>query len=123
MIEENKIGRGKVNYKLRDWGISRQRFWGCPIPIIYREDGEVLVVDEKELPVKLPEVERFDESSSALGNIDSWKETKCPETGMKALRETDTLIPSLSHLGIILDIVMLGRTNRSMLKILTIGAS
>ena len=90
VIEENKIGRGKVNYKLRDWGISRQRFWGCPIPIIYREDGEVLVVDEKELPVKLPEVERFDESSSALGNIDSWKETKCPETGMKALRETDT---------------------------------
>ncbi len=89
-LEEKKIGRKKINYKLRDWGISRQRFWGCPIPIIYREDGEVLAVDESELPVKLPEIKQFDESSSALSNIPGWKETVCPKSGIKAYRETDT---------------------------------
>ncbi len=89
-IENKKIGKKKVNFKLRDWGISRQRFWGCPIPIIYREDGEILTVEEVDLPIKLPEVENFSESSSALSNISSWKETVCPKTGMKAYRETDT---------------------------------
>ncbi len=89
-IENKKIGQRKTNFKLRDWGISRQRFWGCPIPIIYREDGEILAVEDKQLPVKLPEIERFTESSTALNNIADWKETVCPETGMKAYRETDT---------------------------------
>ncbi len=89
-IEKKKIGRKKVNFKLRDWGISRQRFWGCPIPIIYREDGEILPVEETELPVKLPEIKNFTESSSALNNISDWKETVCPKTGLKAIRETDT---------------------------------
>ena len=89
-IEKKKIGRKKVNFKLRDWGISRQRFWGCPIPIIYREDGEIIPVEESELPVKLPNIEIFNESSSALSNISDWKETICPKTGLKAVRETDT---------------------------------
>ncbi len=89
-IENKKIGRKKVNFKLRDWGISRQRFWGCPIPIIYREDGEILAVEDLELPVKLPYIENFSESSSVLENITEWKETVCPKTGMKAYRETDT---------------------------------
>ena len=89
-IEKKKIGRKKVNFKLRDWGISRQRYWGCPIPIIYREDGEILPVEETELPVKLPEIKNFTESSSALNNISDWKETVCPKTGLKAIRETDT---------------------------------
>ncbi len=89
-IENKNIGRSKINFKLRDWGISRQRFWGCPIPIIYREDGEVLPVENTQLPVKLPDIDNFTESSSALNNIEGWKETSCPETGMKALRETDT---------------------------------
>ena len=89
-IEKKKIGKKKINFKLRDWGISRQRFWGCPIPIIYREDGEVLPVEETELPVKLPEIQKFNESSTALNNIPGWKETVCPKTGMKAIRETDT---------------------------------
>ncbi len=89
-IEKNKIGRKKINYKLRDWGISRQRFWGCPIPIIYREDGEVLAVEESDLPIKLPNIENFNENSSSLNNIKEWKETVCPKTGMKAVRETDT---------------------------------
>jgi Leucyl-tRNA synthetase len=89
-IEKKKIGRRKINFKLRDWGISRQRFWGCPIPIIYREDGEILAVEETELPVKLPDIKNFTESSSALKNISDWKETVCPKTGLKAIRETDT---------------------------------
>jgi len=89
-IENKNIGRSKINFKLRDWGISRQRFWGCPIPIIYREDGEVMPVEDTQLPVKLPDIDNFTESSSALNNIAGWKETSCPETGMKALRETDT---------------------------------
>ncbi len=90
LLEEKKIGQKKINYKLRDWGISRQRFWGCPIPVIYREDGELKTVEETSLPVKLPEVENFGESSSALDNIADWKETLCEKTGMKATRETDT---------------------------------
>ena len=89
-IEKKKIGRKKINFKLRDWGVSRQRFWGCPIPIIYREDGEILAVEETELPVKLPDIKNFTESSSALNNISDWKETVCPKTGLKAIRETDT---------------------------------
>ena len=90
IIKEKKIGIKKTNYKLRDWGISRQRFWGCPIPIIYREDGKVLAVEESSLPVRLPDVESFGESTSSLQEIDNWKETKCNETGLKATRETDT---------------------------------
>ncbi len=89
-LETKKIGRKKINYKLRDWGISRQRFWGCPIPIIYREDGEILSVEDNELPVRLPDIKNFTESSSALNNISDWKETVCPKTGLKAIRETDT---------------------------------
>ena len=89
-VEKKGIGRKKINFKLRDWGISRQRFWGCPIPIVYREDGEILPVEEIELPVKLPDIKNFTESSSALNNISDWKETICPKTGLKALRETDT---------------------------------
>ncbi len=89
-IEKKKIGKKKINFKLRDWGISRQRFWGCPIPVIYREDGEILPVEDNELPIKLPEIKNFNETSSALDNIPNWKETVCPKTGMKAVRETDT---------------------------------
>ena len=89
-LEKKNIGKRKVNYKLRDWGISRQRFWGCPIPVIYREDGEILAVEDKELPVKLPDVEVFNESSSTLENVSGWKATFCSKTGMKAYRETDT---------------------------------
>ncbi len=90
IIQEKKIGLRKTNFKLRDWGISRQRFWGCPIPILYREDGKVIPVDEEDLPVKLPKVENFNETSSTLKNIENWGETKCKKTGMKAFRETDT---------------------------------
>ena len=90
IFSEKGLGEQKTNYKLRDWGISRQRYWGCPIPILYREDGSVVSVSKKDLPVKLPEIKNFSYSSNILKNIEEWKETVCPETGMRALRETDT---------------------------------
>ena len=90
ILENNKIGYSKINYKLRDWGISRQRFWGCPIPILYKEDGSMETVDENDLPIQLPDIENFDTSSTALENINGWKETTSKKDGMKATRETDT---------------------------------
>ena len=90
-IEEKKIGNLKTIYRLKDWGISRQRYWGCPIPIIYREDGEVLLVPEKDLPVELPKDIDFNKPGNPLENHPTWKYTKCSVTGMKAIRETDTL--------------------------------
>jgi leucyl-tRNA synthetase len=90
-IEEKKIGNSKTIYRLKDWGISRQRYWGCPIPIMYREDGKVVLVPEKDLPVELPKDIDFSKPGNPLENHPTWKYTKCPETGMKAIRETDTL--------------------------------
>jgi leucyl-tRNA synthetase len=90
-IEEKKIGNSKIIYRLKDWGISRQRYWGCPIPIIYREDGKVILVPEKDLPIELPKDIDFSKPGNPLENHPTWKYTKCPETGMKAIRETDTL--------------------------------
>ena len=90
LIKRN-IGNSKIIYRLKDWGISRQRYWGCPIPIIYREDGKVLLVPEKDLPIKLPEDIDLKKPGNPLANHPTWKYTTCPETGMKAIRETDTL--------------------------------
>ena len=90
-LEKLEIGQSKINYRLRDWGISRQRYWGCPIPVMYREDGEIILVPEKDLPVKLPEEVNFEEKGNPLDSHSTWKHTICPETGMKAIRETDTL--------------------------------
>ncbi len=91
IIEDKKIGNTKVIFRLKDWGISRQRYWGCPIPILYREDGKIICVPEKDLPVKLPDDIDFNKPGNPLENHPTWKYTKCPETGMKAIRETDTL--------------------------------
>jgi len=90
-IEEKKIGNSKIIYRLKDWGISRQRYWGCPIPIMYREDGKVVLVPEEDLPIELPKDIDFSKPGNPLENHPTWKYTKCPETGMKAVRETDTL--------------------------------
>jgi len=90
-IEEEKIGNSKIIFRLKDWGISRQRYWGCPIPIMYREDGKVILVPEKDLPIELPKDVDFSKPGNPLENHPTWKYTKCPETGMKAVRETDTL--------------------------------
>ena len=90
-LKKKNIGNSKIIYRLKDWGISRQRYWGCPIPIIYREDGKVLLVPEKDLPIKLPENIDLKKPGNPLANHPTWKYTTCPETGMKAIRETDTL--------------------------------
>ena len=90
-LTEKKIGNSKIIYRLKDWGISRQRYWGCPIPIMYREDGKVISVPDKDLPVTLPQDIDLSKPGNPLENHPTWKYTKCPETGMKAIRETDTL--------------------------------
>ncbi len=89
LISKN-AGKEKIYYRLRDWGLSRQRYWGCPIPVLYREDGEIIPVAKKDLPVKLPSINNFVSSGNPLDQINEWKLTKCPITGMKAIRETDT---------------------------------
>ncbi len=90
-FEQKGIGKKDIKYRLRDWCASRQRYWGCPIPIIYREDGKVLPVDQSELPIKLPEDVDFSKGGNPLENHPTWKHTTCKKTGMKAIRETDTL--------------------------------
>ena len=90
-LTEKKIGNSKIIYRLKDWGISRQRYWGCPIPIMYREDGKIISVPDKDLPVTLPLDIDLSKPGNPLENHPTWKYTKCPETGMKAIRETDTL--------------------------------
>ena len=89
-IETNGLGSKKINYKLKDWGVSRQRYWGCPIPILYREDGKIIPVDKKDLPVLLPKNNTKNGIVTSLKYAEDWKLSKCPQTGMKAVRETDT---------------------------------
>ena len=89
-FEAGGFGTKKTNYKLKDWGVSRQRYWGCPIPILYREDGEIVPVDKKDLPVLLPKNNAMNGVFTSLKEAEAWKLTKCPKTGMKAVRETDT---------------------------------
>ena len=84
------VAKKKINYKLRDWGVSRQRYWGCPIPVLYREDGKIITVPKKELPLTLPTIKEFSNKGNALQNFSKWKETYCTETGLRATRDTDT---------------------------------
>jgi leucyl-tRNA synthetase len=89
-LENKKLGKKVVNYKLRDWLISRQRYWGTPIPIIYCDKCGIVPVDEKDLPVLLPEKVKFGEGNPLLTNR-KWINTKCPKCKGKARRETDTM--------------------------------
>lgn len=89
-----KYGNSKVTYKLRDWVFSRQRYWGEPIPLIHCPDCGIVPVPEKELPVKLPKVKKYEPTGtgqSPLAAIDSWVNVKCPKCGAKAKRETNTM--------------------------------
>ena len=90
-IERKNIGKRKTLYRLKDWGVSRQRYWGCPIPMIYLEDGSVVPVDKSELPVELPEDVDLNSKGNPLANHPKWKNTIQKSTGKKAIRETDTL--------------------------------
>ncbi len=93
-LDEKGVGHPKVNYKLRDWVFSRQRYWGEPIPIVHCEKCGYVPIDESELPLKLPMVESYeptDNGESPLANMTDWIETTCPCCGGKAYRETDTM--------------------------------
>ena len=93
-VEENGIGHKKVNFKLRDWVFSRQRYWGEPIPIVHCEKCGYVPLNEEELPLVLPEIENYettDTGESPLSKIDDWVNTTCPICGGPAHRETDTM--------------------------------
>ena len=90
-IEDNEIGKRKTLFRLKDWGISRQRYWGCPIPMIHLEDGSVKPVEKSELPITLPDDIDLNSQGNPLDSHPTWKKTIDKKTGKKALRETDTL--------------------------------
>ena len=93
-LEENKCGKKQVNYKMRDWIFSRQRFWGEPIPMVYCEKCGYVPLNEEDLPLLLPDVAQYEpteDGESPLANIEEWVNTTCPHCGGKAKRETDTM--------------------------------
>ena len=90
-IEKIGIGKKRILFRLKDWGVSRQRYWGCPIPMIYLDDGSCVPVDKDELPIKLPNDIDLKAPGNPLNNHPTWKKTKHKKTGKPATRETDTL--------------------------------
>ena len=88
-LEKKKLGVRKINFRLKDWGISRQRYWGCPIPIAYDENNNPIKIPKDMLPVKLPKIKRFATSGNPLETDDNWKNITLD--GKKLIRETDTL--------------------------------
>jgi leucyl-tRNA synthetase len=89
-LVEQGDGEGTVNYRLRDWGVSRQRYWGCPVPVIHCPSCGIVPVPESDLPVTLPEDVSFDAPGNPLDHHPTWKHVNCPSCGMAAERETDT---------------------------------
>ncbi len=89
ILEKKKLGNKKINFRLKDWGVSRQRYWGCPIPIAYDKNGNVVKIPSEQLPVKLPENINLNEKGNPLDNVKSWKNIKI--NGTDCSRETDTL--------------------------------
>lgn len=91
VLEEKKTGRKEVCWRLKDWGVSRQRYWGCPIPIVHCTDCGVVPLKAEDLPLKLPEDVSFETRGNPLDTHPTWKHVACPSCGKNALRETDTL--------------------------------
>ncbi|WP_212522992.1 leucine--tRNA ligase [Actibacterium sp. MT2.3-13A] len=89
--EENGVGHGVTKFRLRDWGLSRQRYWGCPIPVVHCEACGVVPEKKENLPVRLPDDVSFDKPGNPLDRHPTWRDCACPECGGKALRETDTM--------------------------------
>ena len=91
LVDGQVQGKVEVNYRLRDWGISRQRYWGCPIPVVHCEVCGTIPVPKKDLPVVLPDDVSFDKPGNALDHHPTWKHVNCPQCGAAARRETDTM--------------------------------
>jgi leucyl-tRNA synthetase len=89
-ITKANVGIGETNYRLRDWGVSRQRYWGCPIPIVHCDKCGAIPVPESDLPITLPENVDFTANGNPLANHPTWKHTKCPRCGSAGEREQDT---------------------------------
>ena len=90
-ISEQGMGQETTNYRLRDWGVSRQRYWGCPIPVIHCEMCGVVAEKKENLPITLPKDVSFDKPGNPLDRHEEWRNCKCPSCGSDALRETDTM--------------------------------
>ena len=88
-LEQNNLGKKQINFRLKDWGVSRQRYWGCPIPIAYDEKGNPIKIPKEMLPVKLPEISKFETSGNPLDTLEDWKNISIK--GKNYTRETDTL--------------------------------
>jgi leucyl-tRNA synthetase len=89
-FEDSGIGKRTVNFRLRDWGVSRQRYWGCPIPVVHCSECGIVPVPKSELPVQLPEDVKFDKPGNPLAHHPTWKHVNCPNCNTPATRETDT---------------------------------
>ena len=90
IISKKKLGKKKITFRLKDWGVSRQRYWGCPIPIVYDDKGKAIPINKKDLPILLPEDVDLNVKGNPLEKHPTWKHTKL-SSGKKVTRETDTL--------------------------------